>query len=323
MRLVMPFGRPFAALEEALCAAGCRIDRVWTGQAADALVVDFCEAVRAPARAWRWRRVAGGRLPLVAIARDAPWHRGIRPRRLWLAELFKPFDIYATHSLQGATRFGRSVLYFPNAARTSRYHLGELSLADLRDPARYRHPVSFIGNLAAERYPEHRRRVEFFAALREQLAREGIALALFDSSAGMPEAEQRAIIQSSWINLNHGAACDQGAERSWGLPERCYGVQACGGFLLSDARRHARDDFEPDREWVDYDDLAGCLAHIRRFIAEPQAARAIAEAAHARVMACHTYDHRARTLLAAIDDWYARRGTRPVREGGGERCSGS
>lgn len=303
MRLVMPFRRPFAGLEEGLREAGCEIDRAWTGQPASALVVDFCDAVRAPLRTWALRRAAGRALPLVAIARDAPWHKGVRRHKLWLAATLRPFDIYATHSLQQAERFARRPLYLPNAARTSQYRLGGLSLADLRDPARYRHQVSFVGNIDAERYREHRGRVDFLVALRERLARENICLDLIDGTRGLSGDEQARIIQASRINLNHGAACDGGGERSWGLPERCYGVPACGGFLLSDARRHAADDFVPDREWADYADFEACVARIRHFIAHPTAARDIAEAAHARVMACHTYRHRAQTLLDAIARW--------------------
>lgn len=140
-------------------------------------------------------------------------------------------------------------------------------------------------------------------SLRDRLATDGVTLDLIDSSRGLEVAEQIRIIQSSRINLNHGAACDQGGERSWGLPERCYGIPASGGFLLSDQRRHAADDFVPGREWVDYADLDGCVALIHQFLARFDAARDIAEAAHARVMRDHTYARRAQTLIDAIGAW--------------------
>ena len=93
-----------------------------------------------------------------------------------------------------------------------------------------------------------------------------------------------------------GCACDAGAEPSWGLPERCYGVPACGGFLLSDARRHASEDFAID-EHAEYRDLEDCVSKIRHFLDHFGEARAIAERAHARVALDHGYRNRASRLL--------------------------
>lgn len=300
MRLLVPMRRPFEALEEALVAAGCTLLREPDGAAVDAAIVDFCDAARRPLDTWRLRRSLGRATPLVAIARDAPWHKGIRPRKLWMTGVLGLVDVYATHSMQDASRRGRTPLYFPSAARLPHYGLAGATLEALRDPARYVYAVSFVGNVDADRYPEHRDRVEFLGTLARRLASEGIALTLVDSSRGLDVREQVRIIQSSIVNLNHGAACDQGGTMSWGLPERCYGIPAAGGFLLSDARRHARDDFVPEREWAEYADMDDCVAKVRHFVRHPEAARAIAEAAHARVMAAHTYVHRARTLMDAI-----------------------
>jgi hypothetical protein len=71
--------------------------------------------------------------------------------------------------------------------------------------------------------------------------------------------EQQEIVRTSRINLSTYAACDAGAEPSWGLPERCYGVPASGGFLLADRRRHAPEDFA-DGERAEYEDLEECVA---------------------------------------------------------------
>ena len=96
---------------------------------------------------------------------------------------------------------------------------------------------------------------------------------------------------------------------SWGLPERCYGVPARGGFVLADERQHAADDFDVSREWASYRDFEDCVARIRYFAAHFPETRAIAEAAHARVMREHTYEHRAQRLLRIAD---ARRSALPV-----------
>ena len=140
--------------------------------------------------------------------------------------------------MQGAGRYARRVLYCPNAARESVFKVSDAALAEMRDPGRYRWDVSFLGNLDAARFPEHRRRAEFLQALAARLDELGIRTEFRDSE-GMPVEEQVGIIQASRINLSVRAACDASEELSWGLPERCYGVPSAGGFLLSDQRRHA------------------------------------------------------------------------------------
>ena len=119
---------------------------------------------------------------------------------------------------------------------------------------------------------------------------------LFRDSGGMAEAEQLEIIRTSRINLSTTAACDAGAEPSWGLPERCYGVPACGGFLLCDRRRHAVEDFADD-ERAEYGDLEDCALKISHFLQRYDQARGIAERARARVARDHGYRNRAVRLL--------------------------
>jgi spore maturation protein CgeB len=75
-------------------------------------------------------------------------------------------------------------------------------------------------------------------------------------------------------------------------------VPACGGFLLSDRRRHAADDFADD-ERAEYDDIDDCVGRIRYFLAHFDEARAVAERARARVVRDHGYRNRAARLL----DW--------------------
>lgn len=153
MRIAITMRKPFDALEEALRSVGSALVQDVSDSDLDALIVDFCDAARHPFDSWALRRRMPRGKPLVAIARDAPWHKGVRHHKLAVLDFAGIVDIYATHSLQDASRHGRQVLYFPSAARLSQYGLAGVTLADLRDPARYRHAVSFIGNLDASRYP--------------------------------------------------------------------------------------------------------------------------------------------------------------------------
>jgi spore maturation protein CgeB len=264
-------------------------------------VADFVDCARSLRRtASLRRRLARARVPFVALNRDAPFNRGVHPLRLAVLRHLKPFDIYATHSMQGAGRYAHRALYCANAARESVYRVSDADLAELRDPARYRWDVSFLGNLDAARFGEHARRVEFLRALSARLDELGIRTSFRDST-GIDVREQVGIIQASRINLSVMAACDAGVEESWGLPERCYGVPACGGFLLADRRRHAAEDFAED-ERAEYEGVDDCVQKIRNFLAHFDEARAIAERARARVVRDHGYRNRAARLLDGVRD---------------------
>lgn len=243
-------------------------------------------------------------VPLLGLDRDAPWHMGRLVRQLKLFEWLRILDIYATHTLQPTYRFAPRVVYSANAVWVRNFNLHGRSLEEMRDPTFFRWDVSFVGNMHGDRYKEHAERQRFFEALRPRLEAMGLRV-LFCNSGGMSEQEQIDVIQRSIINLNYRSSCDHrsrsGVEMSWGLPERCYGVPARGGFMLSDERRHARDDFEPGTEWADYHDLDDCIAKIRYYLGNFDETRRIAEAAHARVMRQHTYEHRARKLIEVAE----------------------
>ncbi|MBZ0104392.1 MAG: glycosyltransferase [Sulfuricella denitrificans] len=314
MRLIFNFRKGFAPLREGLEANGCEIlDNLWEpGDAQlaniDACIINFYEGVRQPFRTWRLKsRLRKHGIPLIGIDRDAPWHLGVRHRRLWVFSLLRPLDIYATHTLQPTLSFAPENFYLANAAATRLYHLHGVALEEMRRPEFFSHDVSFVGNLDGQRYREHRARAEFFAELERRLAGSGINC-MFRHAENLPVSEQVNLIQRSRINLNAYAAADHGGVKGWGLPERCYGVPACGGFLLSDERRHARDDFEPGVEWADFHDLEDCIARIHHYLAHPDESRTIAEAAYHRVMRDHTYEQRAASLLTAIAQWKERRG---------------
>ena len=301
-KVLLNFRGGFAGLREGFEAHGCDvIESDWapepaTLEGAVLCVADFVDCARKVRRTLALKkRLRQSRVPFIALNRDAPFNRGIHPTRLAVMSWLKPFDGYASHSMQAAGRFSAHTLYCPNAARESTYHVNEEQLRALRDPGQYRWDVSFFGNLDTQRYREHARRAEFLHVLKGRL--EALNLkALFRDSADMSEAEQLEVIRTTRINLSTMAACDAGAEPSWGLPERCYGVPACGGFLLSDRRRHAAEDFAAD-ERAEYEGLEDCVAKVRHYLANFGEARAIAERAQARAAREHGYRNRAGRLL--------------------------
>jgi len=301
-KIILNFRGGFPGLREGFEALGHKVlENLWTPDAAalqgTALcVADFVDCARRVRRTLGLRkRLSPVGVPFVALNRDAPWNRGVHRTRLAVIAWLAPFDVYAAHSMQTAERFASRCLYCANAAREAAFHVSDVELRAMRDPGSYRWEVSFFGNLEAKRYPEHARRLEFLGVLESKLDSLGIRT-LFRNSAGMSDDEQIEIIKKSRINLSTVAACDAGAQPSWGLPERCYGVPACGGFLLSDRRRHAAEDFAAD-EWADYENLDDCISRVRHFLDRFDQARDIAERARARVARDHGYRNRAERLL--------------------------
>jgi spore maturation protein CgeB len=302
LRVLLNFRGGFPGLREGFEDLGCEVVENRWGPSDAALqgvvlcVADFVDCARELRRTASHARVlrkAG--IPFIALNRDAPWHRGLHGTRLRLIAMLAPFDGYASHSMQGAQRFAKRTLYCPNAARESAYHVSPDELAAMRGGEYFRLDASFLGNLDVARYPEHRERAEFFRALDAKLQPLGLKT-LFRDSGGIAADVQLDITRRSRINLSARVACDAGPEPSWGLPERCYGVPAAGGFLLSDQRRHASEDFAAD-EWRAYAGLDDCVAQIRELVAHPGRMREVAEHAHARVRRDHLYRHRAARLL--------------------------
>lgn len=238
---------------------------------------------------------------------EGPSHFGEKRWRLLLLRLFKIMDAYAGHSLQNCRGFATDVIYLPNAAGRGYCCDDPLRIKQLRNSADYKFDVSFFGNIHS---PEMRPRLAFLTELTQRLDKLRISHSIRKDK--FPLAEQIELIQSSRINLSVHAGTDirynsrqRYRPRSWGMSERCYGVPAAGGFLLSDERFHASDDFIPGVEWASFTDIEDCVNRIRYYLDHFQEARSIAEAANRRVLAQHTYLHRAKHLIAFATHWHA------------------
>ena len=303
--VILNYRKGFLPLKEGFENIGFRVaENVWSPDA-DLLartglcVTNLYEAIRAPwASIALKRRLKSARVPFLGLDRDAPWHIGLRWRRMALFRALRPLDVYASHTLQPTWDFAPTKVYSANAVWVRNFNLHGHSLEEMRDPAFYEWDVSFLGNMDGTRYKEHAERERFFGELRGRLDALGLRHCIRHSS-GIGEEEQIRVIQRSRINLSYRSSCDHGGTLSWGLPERCYGVPARGGFLLTDERRHAGDDFDLATEWAGFTDLDDCVEKVRYWLAHFEESRRIAEAAHARVMRDHTYEQRALNLIKA------------------------
>ena len=256
--------------------------------------------------------------PVIFWDRDGPSHMGEKLWRMWLLHLLPFMDIYATHTLQDSGGFCRDILYLPNAAANDIYNLNGKTLVDLRIAENYKYDVSFFGRLDANRWGETRERCAFFEKLKFALAEYGIEL--WAKNNDFTISEQIEIIQKSKINLSALAGCDfryrrrqrEGKPVSAGLPERCYGVPNCGGFLLSDWRAHALDDFTPGEDFAFFTDFENCILQIRFYLTHFDRARKIAENAFYTVQKRHLYEHRAQKVVDFVFLWKQKKRFLPI-----------
>lgn len=79
---------------------------------------------------------------------------------------------------------------------------------------------------------------------------------------------------------------------------RVFEAAGAGACLITDAWEGIEQFLEPEREVLVAHDGAEVVAHLRALT--PERARAIGEAARARVLAAHTYDHRAAQVEAVL-----------------------
>ncbi|MEW6162061.1 MAG: glycosyltransferase [Nitrospirota bacterium] len=309
MKIAINYRKGNLRLKEGIESAGHEvIDNIWdinsiVSERINAVIFEFKYIFK---EKWKFLsliyRLKRHGIPVITWNVDSPWNAGIRKWKVNLLLRSNILSLYATHSLQDTdwTKHTRTI-YLPNAAWISKYNLRSATLEDLRRPNIYKWDVFFIGNMDKERYREHENRVEFLERIGRFLTKKGINF-LFADGKDLSFDEQVEIIQRSKINLSCLSAADSVYGKSWGLPERCYGIPACGGFLLMDDRVHIKDDFSIGDEVVTYSDIEDCKNKIFYYLDKHEERRRIAERAYQKVMKEHTYMHRARKLISEIQN---------------------
>jgi len=100
--------------------------------------------------------------------------------------------------------------------------------------------------------------------------------------------------------------------QAWGfVSNRLFDVLACGTPVISDPVAGLEELF--DGAVLEYHDPEELRALVDAVLSDPDAARRRAERGRARVLAAHTFDHRAHELLALIDQDAKSAGSREVR----------
>ncbi len=102
----------------------------------------------------------------------------------------------------------------------------------------------------------------------------------------------------SAINFNATSMQMKGA-----VNQRVFDVPAAGAFLLTDARAQMPELFEPE-EMATYTNPAEIPDLITRFSKFPKEREAFIQAGRARVLSCHTWEHRLAALMSTMRSIY-------------------
>ena len=129
---------------------------------------------------------------------------------------------------------------------------------------------------------------------------EGLTSVLQRGGARIDTETCTKIFNATSVNMNlHSCAGDGLDPEADFVNPRTFELAACGAFQLVDERSLMADLFATN-EMVRFTTAAEVPLLIRTWLADATGRRAIAEAAHCRVLAQHTYEHRMRELLATI-----------------------
>jgi spore maturation protein CgeB len=104
------------------------------------------------------------------------------------------------------------------------------------------------------------------------------------------------IYAQSQASLNLFGGCVHG-----GMPLRPFDIGASGGLIVTHYQRELPALFEVGRECVAFRDKDEMLATLDRIMGAPAEFNAIVQAGRRRVLAEHTWSHRVRKILAAVD----------------------
>jgi glycosyltransferase involved in cell wall biosynthesis len=161
--------------------------------------------------------------------------------------------------------------------------------------------VGFVGNLTrAHRVSARGRRLDLIAS----------RFTTNDFRVRYLPAEVGRVYSQSRIVFNTSIAGD--------VTMRLFEGAACGALVLTDAVANGLADlFKVGEEIVTYADDPDLLDKIAHYLTHDTERDRIAQAGQRRVLAEHTYEHRARRLVDCVSDSGFRR-TAPMRAAGGE-----
>lgn len=104
------------------------------------------------------------------------------------------------------------------------------------------------------------------------------------------------IFKCSKINLNISLKSIQR-----GIPLRAIDIMGCGGFLLSNYQSDYMDHFEPDKDFVYYNDYPDLLDKIDFYLTHEDARKQIAQNGYRKIRQFHTYPLRIKSIIDCMN----------------------
>ncbi|MGH7658482.1 MAG: CgeB family protein [Gemmatimonadales bacterium] len=164
-------------------------------------------------------------------------------------------------------------------------------------PARYRCDVSFVGSGQYAHRHQLLSRISDVASLQIR-GRNWDGINGLQAIGGPVYGPRFArVVRGASISLGIHAFAEQDRQAMC-ASNRMWKILACGGFYLG-PRVEGIETFARDGEhcaWYESD--AEAVSLVERYLAAPEERRMIAEVGHRHALACHTYAHRIRKLLA-------------------------
>lgn len=75
-----------------------------------------------------------------------------------------------------------------------------------------------------------------------------------------------------------------------------------GGFLLTNFQSDLLRYFEPDKDFVYFENGSDLLRKVEYYLQHPEEREAIARSEHQKIREKHTFDHRAAEMMQVIEE---------------------
>lgn len=85
-----------------------------------------------------------------------------------------------------------------------------------------------------------------------------------------------------------------------GIPLRIFDIMGCGGFVLTNYQEDLLNFFEPDVDFVYYEDYEDLLAKTEYYLTHDSERETIARNGYQKVKANHTYEQRIHTMIGSL-----------------------
>lgn len=100
------------------------------------------------------------------------------------------------------------------------------------------------------------------------------------------------IYRNCAVNIVYGSINEFFFNKTWAVSDRIFNIAYCGGFFLTDYRRHLADLFEPDPALYSFRTLNECRRKVGYYLENKKQRLEMADKFHTETLVRHTADKR-------------------------------